>query len=62
MRIAMMSGACFAHFGHHVACIDNDADKTAALARGEIPIGLTELVRSNVRDPRLALAPRAASR
>jgi UDPglucose 6-dehydrogenase len=65
MRIAMIgtgyvglvSGACFAHFGHHVTCVDKDADKIAALSRGEIPIyepGLTELVRSNIRDHRLA--------
>lgn len=42
MRIAMIgtgyvglvSGACFADFGHHVTCVDKDADKIAAL-RGE---------------------------
>jgi UDPglucose 6-dehydrogenase len=71
MRIAMIgtgyvglvSGACFAHFGHHVTCVDNDADKIAALSRGEIPIyepGLTELVRSNVRDHRLAFGTELA--
>ena len=40
MRIAMIgtgyvglvSGACFADFGHHVTCVDKDADKIAALA------------------------------
>src|ERR1700748_3617252 len=64
MRIAMIgtgyvglvSGACFADFGHHVTCVDKDADKIAALRRGEIPIfepGLDELVASNVRARRL---------
>ena len=44
MRIAMIgtgyvglvSGACFADFGHHVTCVDKDIDKIAALRRGEI--------------------------
>ena len=64
MRIAMIgtgyvglvSGACFADFGHQVTCVDKDADKIKALQRGEIPIfepGLDELVAANVRARRL---------
>src|SRR5947208_1912956 len=64
MRIAMIgtgyvglvSGACFADFGHQVTCVDKDGDKIAALLRGEIPIfepGLDELVASNVKARRL---------
>jgi UDPglucose 6-dehydrogenase len=64
MRIAMIgtgyvglvSGACFADFGHHVTCVDKDAGKIAALERGEIPIfepGLDVLVASNVKTMRL---------
>src|SRR3954463_1809790 len=64
MRITMIgtgyvglgSGACFAEFGHQVTCVDKDADKVAALCRGEIPIfepGLEALVASNVRAKRL---------
>jgi UDPglucose 6-dehydrogenase len=64
MRIAMIgtgyvglvSGACFSDFGHHVTCVDKDADKIAALKRGEIPIfepGLDALVASNVKAGRL---------
>jgi UDPglucose 6-dehydrogenase len=67
MRIAMIgtgyvglvSGACFADFGHHVTCVDKDGDKIAALRRGEIPIfepGLDELVASNVKAGRLDFA------
>ena len=67
MRIAMIgtgyvglvSGACFADFGHHVTCVDKDGDKIAALRRGEIPIfepGLDALVASNVKAGRLDFA------
>src|SRR5213592_2764797 len=67
MRIAMIgtgyvgliSGACFADFGHQVTCVDKDADKVAGLRRGEIPIfepGLDALVASNIGAGRLAFA------
>jgi UDPglucose 6-dehydrogenase len=65
MRIAMIgsgyvglvSGACFADFGHHVICVDKDARKIDALRQGEMPIyepGLAELVGNNVRQNRLS--------
>ncbi len=75
MRIAMIgtgyvglvSGASFADFGHEVACVDQDADKIAALSRGQIPIfepGLAELVGKNGANGRLtftiAIAPAVA--
>jgi UDPglucose 6-dehydrogenase len=59
--VGLVSGACFADFGHHVTCIDKDAGRVAALKRGEIPIfepGLAELVEANVRQGRLAFAER----
>lgn len=55
--VGLVSGACFADFGHHVTCIDNDAARVKALSHGEVPIfepGLTDLVASNVRQGRLA--------
>jgi len=54
--VGLVSGACFADFGHHVTCVDKDADKIAALTRGEIPIfepNLDRLVAANVRAGRL---------
>ena len=30
--VGLVSGACFADFGHHVTCVDKDAGKIAALA------------------------------
>ena len=54
--VGLVSGACFADFGHIVTCVDNDPKKIEALKRGEIPIfepGLDELVASNARQNRL---------
>ncbi len=54
--VGLVSGACFADFGHRVTCIDKDAAKIAALRRGEIPIyeaGLADVVASNLREGRL---------
>src|ERR1700722_17615638 len=57
--VGLVSGACFADFGHDVTCIDKDPQKVAGLNRGEIPIfehGLAELVEANVRQERLSFA------
>jgi UDPglucose 6-dehydrogenase len=54
--VGLVSGACFADFGHRVTCIDKDAEKIAALRNGNIPIyeaGLTDMVRNNAREGRL---------
>jgi UDPglucose 6-dehydrogenase len=62
--VGLVSGTCFADFGHHVTCIDKDAQKVAALNRGEIPIfepGLADLVEANVRQERLRFAVDTAS-
>jgi UDPglucose 6-dehydrogenase len=55
--VGLVSGACFADFGHRVTCVDKNADKIAALQRGEIPIfepDLDRLVEVNTRAGRLA--------
>jgi UDPglucose 6-dehydrogenase len=65
MRIAMIgagyvglvSGACFAEFGHEVAVMDSDPARIAALLQGRMPIyepGLDRLVAENVADKRLS--------
>jgi UDPglucose 6-dehydrogenase len=57
--VGLVSGTCFADFGHQVTCIDKDAMKIAALKRGEIPIfepGLDELIKSNIEQGRLEFA------
>ncbi|WP_305984440.1 UDP-glucose/GDP-mannose dehydrogenase family protein [Roseibium sp. MMSF_3544] len=54
--VGLVSGTCFADFGHVVTCIDKDAMKIDALNNGQIPIyepGLQELVAKNVAEERL---------
>jgi UDPglucose 6-dehydrogenase len=54
--VGLVSGACFADFGHRVVCVDKDSGKIASLNKGEMPIyepGLQELVARNVTQERL---------
>jgi len=67
MRIAMIgtgyvglvSGACFADFGHRVCCVDKDAAKIDRLNDGIMPIwepGLEAIVKANAERGRLTFA------
>ncbi len=65
--VGLVSGACFADFGHHVTCVDLDEAKLERLKQGQMPIyepGLDQLVRTNMDAGRLAftteLAPAVA--
>ena len=65
--VGLVSGACFADFGHEVTCVDKDAGQDRALERGEMPIyepGLDELVAANARpggSPSPAICRRGAA-
>ena len=55
--VGLVSGACFADFGHQVCCVDKDASKIDRLLAGRMPIyepGLEELVARNVAAGRLS--------
>jgi UDPglucose 6-dehydrogenase len=57
--VGLVSGACFADFGHNVTCVDSDAAKIAAVQAGKMPIyepGLSSLVETNVREERLTFS------
>src|SRR6202166_2156113 len=57
--VGLVSGACFADFGHEVTCVDKDQDKIASLNDGYVPIyepGLNDLVAANTRAGRLTFS------
>jgi UDPglucose 6-dehydrogenase len=54
--VGLVSGACFADFGHVVTCVDKDGERIARLRRGEMPLfepGLDRLVAANAKEKRL---------
>ena len=54
--VGLVTGTCFAEFGHHITCVDKDPGKINKLLQGQIPSyepGLEHLVAKNVREGRL---------
>jgi UDPglucose 6-dehydrogenase len=61
--VGLVSGACFADFGHEVICVDKDASKIEKLRRNVMPIyepGLASLVKRNVEGQRLSFSTELA--
>ena len=54
--VGLVTAACFAEMGNHVACVDVDADRVARLTRGEVPIhepGLAPLLERGLAQKRI---------
>ncbi|THT96461.1 UDP-glucose/GDP-mannose dehydrogenase family protein [Lampropedia puyangensis] len=54
--VGLVSASCFAEMGHHVICVDTNAERIAQLRQGHIPIhepGLDAMVRNNHQQSRL---------
>ena len=54
--VGLVTGAAFAHLGHHVVCVDNQLAKIEKLRQGIMPIyepGLDVMVKTNVAEGRL---------
>lgn len=54
--VGLVSGTCFAEFGHEIVCVDLDEEKVERLKKGEIPIyepGLEELLKRQIDSGRI---------
>ncbi len=54
--VGLVSGVCFAEFGHEVTCLDTDSEKVEKLSQGICPIyepGLSELLQENIQAQRI---------
>lgn len=59
--VGLVTGTCFAEFGHHVTCVDKDQAKINKLLDGKMPIyepGLDQLVKKNCSEGRLNFTTR----
>src|SRR3954454_14342535 len=62
--VGLVSAACFARAGEHVACIDIDDKKISMLDRGEVPIyepGLADAIIEGRSHKRLSFASDASA-
>ncbi|MEL6138942.1 MAG: UDP-glucose/GDP-mannose dehydrogenase family protein [Cyanobacteria bacterium J06628_6] len=54
--VGLVTGVCLSHIGHHVICVDNNAEKVRLMQSGQSPIyepGLSELMKSSMESGRL---------
>ncbi len=57
--MGLVTGACLAHVGHRVTCVDKDEERVAELTEGRMPIyepGLEEMVVGEVGQGRLSFS------
>lgn len=61
--VGLVTGACLAHLGHTVICVDQDEAKIRTLKKGKVPFyepGLMEMVLENVTAERLSFTSEIA--
>ena len=61
--VGLVTGACLAHLGHTVTCVDQDTTKIRTLKKGKVPFyepGLIEMVLENVAAQRLSFTSEIA--
>jgi UDPglucose 6-dehydrogenase len=54
--VGLVTGACLAHIGHDVVCIDNNEEKVKLMKSGQSPIfepGLSEIMQSAIQSGRI---------
>ncbi len=54
--VGLVTGACLAHTGHHVVCVDNNEEKVKLMKSGRSPIfepGLSEIMQSAIEAGRI---------
>jgi len=54
--VGLVTGACLAHIGHHVICVDNNEEKVKLMKSGQSPIyepGLSEIMQASSESGRL---------
>ncbi len=54
--VGLVTGACLAHIGHHVICVDNNEEKVKLMKAGQSPIfepGLSEIMQSAIENDRI---------
>lgn len=55
--VGLVTGACLAHIGHQVVCVDNNVEKVKLMQSGQSPIhepGLPEILQSTLKDGRIS--------
>jgi UDP-glucose 6-dehydrogenase len=56
--VGLVTGACLAHIGHHVICVDNNEAKVNLMKSGQSPIfepGLSDVMQGAIQSGRLEL-------
>jgi len=54
--VGLVTGACLAHIGHDVICIDNNEEKVKLMKSGQSPIfepGLSEIMQNAIKDGKI---------